>query len=805
MNKKWILGFIFVFILIGIFLVNSENIKENKIQKEVYENLEEETPVIIDVKENVDNSKIIDKLDNEARESGDLISVEVSKQELKELSENSDIEKISYVPKIKAFLQDAIPLMNVSNVWGTQINGVNITGIDETVCILDTGINFAHTDLTGKNKTCIIDCYNQDCVENCSVADDNGHGTHVAGIVAATGGIQGIGKNISLIGVKVLDLNGDAHETHGVLDIKNAIDWCIANRVTYNISVISMSLGTTNVYTTACDSTFSDTFTKSINNATYYNISVIVATGNAGSSIGIASPACIQNSTAVGATDKSDVVASYSNRNSLTDLFAIGSSINSTFAGGSCLIGCSCSGNYMICSGTSMATPMVAGAAALLKQFYRLQENRVAKPSEIQNLLNLTGKQIIDAGSGLTFSRIDVYSALWNITKIPSITSKSPANNYYINLANQNQTFICNTSSINYNLKNITFYLWNSTALVNKSNLSITGLTNSSIFYYNFTIEDSYKWDCVAYNIQNFSNTYSNYTIFYDLTKPVINLTSPANATTETSSNSITFSYNVSDLSVSNCSLIIDNVIDQTNDSIEVNSINSFTKTMSNGNYLWSVNCTDSANNINSSETRNLTVSYTAPVVNDNGGGGGGGGGSPKYKTFVVSAEQVSAGYSNTLSKDDKIKFVFFDSSSGEHTLTLNEVGTNYINITLRSNPINLKLGIGQSAKLNLTTSDYYDLYVKLNSISNSKADITIQTINEKIPNTITGNVVNEEDNAEKEKPTSENGKNYVAIIKDILLVILIIAVVVILSIKTNKKQEALKKYKEKFKEMKKK
>ena len=134
------------------------------------------------------------------------------------------------------------------------------------------------------------------------------------------------------------------------------------------------------------------------------------------------------------------------------------------------------------------------------------------------------------------------------------------------------------------------------------------------------------------------------------------------------------------------------------------------------------------ANNENNSEQKSFTI--TAPVFRGSSGGGGG----PSTKTYTATAEQASIGYTKPLAKNDKIKFTFFDENAGEHYLIINQIETNHVNLTIQSNPITLILGIGQSAKLNLTSPDYYNLYVKLNSISNNKADITIQTINEKIP-----------------------------------------------------------------------
>jgi len=497
--------FLFFLLFVIVLLVFASSQEQKKANEEVYKQLGKngETNVIVKIKEK-------DGWFGEEKEK--LIGIKITEEELEKLEKDKRVEKIEFSPQIRAFLQDSVPMINATSAWAVQANGINITGIDETVCIIDTGINFSHPALIGKNKTCIIDCYNKDCIENCSIGDDCGHGTHIAGVIAASSAINGVAINASLIGLKILDENGWGHPTNATINLMDAVNWCINNKDNYNISVISMSLGTENLYSEYCDSDYESTITRVINNATLYNISVIVATGNGGSTTSIAAPACIENSTAVGVITKDDSSFGY-NRNAITDLIAPGYSINSTRGYfGNCLDGCNCAGNYLICSGTSMATPHVAGAFALVHQYLKLQDGHEPKPYEIENILKGSAKVINDsAGSGLNFYRIDVYSALISAdTSSPEVSLVYPPNN--VENSSRNQTFKCNATD-SLGLKNMTLQIWNSSSLYYENTTEATG--NFLEREWNLALDyNSYYWNCLAYDLgDNPSYAEANFTL----------------------------------------------------------------------------------------------------------------------------------------------------------------------------------------------------------------------------------------------------------------------------------------------------
>ncbi len=242
--------------------------------------------------------------------------------------------------------------------------------------------------------------------------DDKSHGTHVSGIVTSDDeDVRGVAPDAGILGIKVLDEKGDGSET----DIIAGVDFCIANKDYYNISVLSMSLGETGfISSTTCDNRG---LSIAVNNANQSGLFVAVASGNDADYTGIGSPACASGAVSVGATydayvdniaydscsekyQPADNITCFTNRNILLDLLAPGAIIFSAYTGEE-------QADFFLLSGTSQAAPHVSGLAALM-----LEANPDLTPDEIRNIMKNTGKMIYDNETELTFKRINASKAV---------------------------------------------------------------------------------------------------------------------------------------------------------------------------------------------------------------------------------------------------------------------------------------------------------------------------------------------------------------------------------------------------------
>jgi len=274
---------------------------------------------------------------------------------------------------------------SVTSISANQQIGADIvqasgnTGSGRKIVVLDTGYNYNHPELSSSylgGKDFVND-------DN-DPMDDNGHGSHVSGIITADGidpKAKGVAPDAGIIAGKVLDKNGSGYFS----DVVAGIYWAVDD---FDADAINMSLGTGRpyVYKGFCNSVLPD-LTNAVKYAVDKNVTVVVAAGNS-SGAGVSIPGCISYSTTVGAVDSKDKVASFSSKGNALDITAPGVSIYSTILGSS----------YATWSGTSMATPMVSGVVALMKYAHSTYTQ-----SQVENKLFSTAKDLGTKGKDTSY------------------------------------------------------------------------------------------------------------------------------------------------------------------------------------------------------------------------------------------------------------------------------------------------------------------------------------------------------------------------------------------------------------------
>lgn len=359
--------------------------------------------VLVKFKQNVsetDQQKTIEGLTITRERKVERLNIQVVKTSKDQVA--AVVQKLKQNPKVEYaepdFKAQAFEDPNdsyYSQQWGLPkikaVEGwaVSLGSSDVDIAIVDTGVDSTHPDLSGK----VVSRAN---FTTDSDADGNGHGTHVAGIAAAltnnNQGIAGVNGNSRLISVKVLDNSGSGYYSW----IANGITWAVDN----GAEVINLSLG---------GSSSSQALQDAINYASSKGVVIVAAAGNSSSS-GASYPAYYSPVLAVAATDSNDNKASFSNYGSWVDIAAPGVSIISTYKGG-----------YSKLSGTSMASPFVAGLAGLVKGQHPDWSN-----NQVRNQIESTADKIAKTGSYWMNGRINVCKAVGGCLTVTPTPTASP-------------------------------------------------------------------------------------------------------------------------------------------------------------------------------------------------------------------------------------------------------------------------------------------------------------------------------------------------------------------------------------------
>lgn len=302
----------------------------------------------------------------------DAASVLVTDENIEELKNSENVKRIEEDVLVKGNAQIvdwSIPLMQTPLSWDSGYTGKGVK-----IAVIDSGIA-PHPDLKIAGGVSMVGYTS-------SYSDDSGHGTHVAGIIGAldnTIGIKGVAHGANLYAVKVFNSDNTAY----LSDVIRGIDWSITNKM----DILNLSLGTVDE---------SPSFKAIIQKANAQGILIFAAAGNQGAFNPngdiVEYPARYNEVIAVSAVDQSMKRAPFSSGGPAVDIAAPGVSIYSTYLGSS----------YLKMSGTSMATPYVAGQAALLKEAYPDLTSSQIRALLLKNVkdLGVAGKDPI-FGAGL--------------------------------------------------------------------------------------------------------------------------------------------------------------------------------------------------------------------------------------------------------------------------------------------------------------------------------------------------------------------------------------------------------------------
>ncbi len=311
--------------------------------------------------------------------------ISANSEEIEQIKKLSGVKHVEPVQKVHAFLMDSVPLINAPQVWSGTVANTPLTGMGIKIAIIDTGVDYTHPDLGGclglkNNIPCKVaggwDFINNDA----DPMDDMGHGTHVAAIAASNGALKGVAPDATIYAYKVLNAGGGGSSETVIGGLEMSADPNGDGNFSDHMDIASLSLGG--------PGNSDDSISRAVDNAVAEGVVVVVAAGNSGpSENSIGSPGAAKGAITVAATDKSDNVASFSSRGPVIwtddagkkqyllkpDVSAPGVNICAAryaqaFPEGNA--SCNHDSNHVAISGTSMATPHVAGEAALLLQFH---------------------------------------------------------------------------------------------------------------------------------------------------------------------------------------------------------------------------------------------------------------------------------------------------------------------------------------------------------------------------------------------------------------------------------------------------
>ncbi|MBB5208387.1 S8 family peptidase [Chiayiivirga flava] len=349
-------------------------------------------------------------------------AAEVTRAGLDALRNDPHVTRIDIDAGGHGDMAQAAVLSRVSDVFA-----LGLSGAGAKVAVIDSGIDRTHPDFSGRivAEQCFCSgmAGSAGCCPNLldtqagagAAQDDHGHGTNVAGIFAGGGAVaaRGAASSAEIVALKVLDENNSFCCSS---DVVAALDWVRVNHP--DTTVVNASLGTAALFADACDTStgFTQALAVAVDNLVANGTQVFVSSGNQRSATSIAAPACVASATAVGAVYDSaqgdtfynffgcgdnatvpDLPTCFTNSNARVDLYAPGASTTSSGLGG----------GTSTFTGTSQASPLAAGCAAVLRAHVP-----GASAQAVEAALKASPVRVIDPKNGLEFPRLDCLDAL---------------------------------------------------------------------------------------------------------------------------------------------------------------------------------------------------------------------------------------------------------------------------------------------------------------------------------------------------------------------------------------------------------
>ncbi|MBI2970829.1 MAG: S8 family serine peptidase [Candidatus Aenigmarchaeota archaeon] len=457
----------------------------------------------------------------------DAVAFRVDHDMIGGLASLSAVARVELDRKVYANLADSVPLINATSAWRlADSSGRNLTGANVTIAIIDTGVDYTHPDLGG--------CYGSGCKVaggydfvngDSDPADDHGHGTHVAATAAGNGTLQGVAPNATIYAYKVLNAGGSGTFSQVISGVERASDPNNDGNYADHLDILSMSLGGSGDENSA--------LSLAVDRAVERGVVAVVAAGNSGSAEGaVGTPGSALTAITVAATSKSDSMASFSsrgptkNKNLKPDVAAPGVSIcaaewDSAWSTNRCI-----DTRHVSISGTSMATPHVAGLAALL-----FQKNRSWSPAMVKSALVTTtkdlGQSVFAQGSG----RVNALNASnARMLAFPAVVSFGKVSASNISQAVVIKNIHNAAMAFNISATNVSDgTTWRSIATTNVSSLTIAPQQNATV---NLSI-NSGSLGGTFYGYLNITSGTENYRVPFafvrltELTVTVQNGTSP--------------------------------------------------------------------------------------------------------------------------------------------------------------------------------------------------------------------------------------------------------------------------------------